>query len=146
MQTPRGYNAFCYPGSCYIPMCTSPRPFPLNGTSGNGACRRNHGDAAVVSRSTAYPTSTAPHDWCAWREVNGFSTARPKKRLGGRRARSSLYYTAPRSSVSDPANNYSSPLPNGWKGSRYPRCAHSAKGCIRDMAIPGARGRVSAAA
>ena len=93
VQAPRGYNAFCYPESCCICMCTLPRPFPLNGTSGNGACRRNHGDAAVVSRSTACPTSTAPHEWCAWRVVNGFSTARPKKRLGGRRARSSLYHT-----------------------------------------------------
>ena len=79
VQAPRGYNAFYYPESCCICMCTSPRPFPLNGTSGNGAYRRNHGDAAVVSRSTECLTSTAPHDWCAWRVVNGFSTAHAKK-------------------------------------------------------------------
>ena len=57
---------------------TSSRPLLLIGTSGNGAYRRNQGVLQWFSCSTACPTSTAPHGWCTWRAVNGFSTGRSK--------------------------------------------------------------------
>ena len=73
----RSFDAFLYPESQYIWVCISPRPFPLIGTAGMERIGLHRRMLQWFSRSTACLTSTSPHDWCAWRAVNGFPTARP---------------------------------------------------------------------